>query len=66
MSEFDNKKLELLEMLIDDRCEMYGIRNTISLMVDNGFTREELLEMKFDEEDVDAVLEDPEACWDLQ
>lgn len=66
MKDLMEKKLELLEMLIDDRCEMYGIRNTISFLMDNDFTKEELIEMKFDEDDVNYVFAHPDDCFDLE
>ena len=61
MENLTNKKLELLDMLLDDRVEMYGVINTIQYLLDNDFTKEELLEMKFDEADInDAIEEDME------
>ena len=59
-------KLSLLNQLLDDRCEMYGIRNTISYLLDDGFTREELLDLRFDEDDVDYVIANPDAEYDCE
>ena len=53
-----NKKLELLDAMLDDRVEMYGAINTIQYLMDNGFTKEELLEMKFDEADINKAIEE--------
>ena len=58
MENLTNKKLELLDMLLDDRVEMYGVINTIQYLLDNDFTKEELLEMKFDEADINEAIED--------
>ena len=58
MENLTNKKLELLDAMLDDRIEMYGVINTIQYLLDNDFTKEELLEMKFDEADINEAVED--------
>ena len=58
MKNLTDKKLELLDAMLDDRIEMYGVINTIQYLMDNDFTKEELLEMKFDEADIDEAMED--------
>ena len=58
MKNLTNKKLELLDAMLDDRIEMYGVINTIQYLLDNDFTKEELLEMKFDEADINEAIED--------
>lgn len=58
MENLMNKKLELLDAMLDDRIEMYGVINTIQYLLDNDFTKEELLEMKFDEADINEAIED--------
>lgn len=58
MKNLTDKKLELLDAMLDDRIEMYGVINTIQYLLDNDFTKEELLEMKFDEADIDEAIED--------
>ena len=58
MKNLTNKKLELLDTMLDDRIEMYGVINTIQYLLDNDFTKEELLEMKFDEADINEAVED--------
>lgn len=61
MKNLTDKKLELLDTLLDDRIEMYGVANTIQYLLDNDFTKEDLLEMNFDEADInEAVEEDTE------
>lgn len=61
---------ELLSSLLDDRCEMYGTHNTISKLIDDGYTREDLIELDFDEDDVDYVIkaleEDPDVEFDCE
>ena len=58
MKNLTDKKLELLDAMLDDRIEMYGVINTIQYLLDNDFTKEELLEMKFDEADINQAIED--------
>ena len=58
MKNLTDKKLELLDTMLDDRIEMYGVINTIQYLLDNDFTKEELLEMKFDEADINKAIED--------
>ena len=58
MKNLADKKLELLDAMLDDRIEMYGVINTIQYLLDNDFTKEELLEMKFDEADINKAIED--------
>ena len=58
MKNLTDKKLELLDAMLDDRIEMYGVINTIQYLLDNDFTKEELLEMKFDEADTNEAIEE--------
>ena len=58
MKNLTDKKLELLDAMLDDRVEMYGVINTIQYLLDNDFTKEELLEMKFDEADINEAIEE--------
>lgn len=66
MKNLTDKKLELLDAMLDDRIEMYGVINTIQYLLDNDFTKEELLEMKFDEADIDEAVEDDMEEEDLE
>ena len=58
MKNLTDKKIELLDAMLDDRVEMYGVINTIQYLLDNDFTKEELLEMKFDEADINEAIEE--------
>ena len=58
MKNLADKKLELLDAMLDDRVEMYGVINTIQYLLDNDFTKEELLEMKFDAADINEAIEE--------
>ena len=58
MKNLADKKLELLDAMLDDRIEMYGVTNTIQYLLDNDFTKEELLEMKFDAADINKAIEE--------
>ena len=66
MKNLADKKLELLDAMLDDRIEMYGVINTIQYLLDNDFTKEELLEMKFDEADINEAVEDDMEEEDLE
>ena len=48
----EKKKQELLNKLLDDRCEMYGVINTIQYLLDDGFTEKEIEKLGFDENDI--------------
>lgn len=50
------KKEQLLDDLIDDRCELFSVENTLDYLIDRDFSREELVLMHFDEEDVIKAL----------
>ena len=58
MKNLTYKKLELMDAMLDDRIEMYGVTNTIQYLLDNDYTKEELLEMKFDEVDINEAIEE--------
>ena len=66
MKNLTDKKLELLDAMLDDRIEMYGVINTIQYLLDNDFTKEELLEMKFDEADINEAIEEDMEEEDLE
>ena len=49
---------ELLDALIDNEIDLHGTRNTIRLLLDIGFTEQELIEdLHFDADDVARVKE---------
>ena len=54
------KVLDLLNTLIDDWIDIYGIDDVISHLLYAGATKEDLLELEFDEENIDNVLEEEE------
>ena len=66
MKNLADKKLELLDAMLDDRVEMYGVINTIQYLLDNDFTKEELLEMKFDAADINEAIEEDMEEEDLE
>ena len=66
MKNLTDKKLELMDAMLDDRIEMYGVINTIQYLMDNDFTKEELLEMKFDEADINEAVEEDTEEEDLE
>lgn len=46
---------DLINQLIDDRCEQYGVGNTIAYLKDFGMQDAELVAIGFDVEDVSRV-----------
>lgn len=62
---YEQSCFDLMLDLLDERCEMYGIRNTICYLLDRSFTKEYLLRLRFDEEDIDYVLANPDEDYDL-
>ena len=51
------RKESLLDDLLNDRCDLYGVTNTIQLLFDLGFTPDEIKnDLDFDEEAVDKAL----------
>ena len=56
----------LLNQLLDDRCELYGPRNTICYLFDFGLTRDEILHLNFDAADVDYVESHPNEEYDCK
>ena len=65
MTNLETKKLELLEAMLDERCDVYGTINTIQYLLDRDFTKEDLLQMDFAENDVNAAIEaDEDAAYE--
>lgn len=62
---YEQACFDIMNDLLDDRVEMYGIRNTICWLLDRSFTKEYLLRLHFDEDDIDYVLENPDEDYDL-
>ena len=63
--EFD-KLLELLDSLLDFRCELYGVRNTIALLMDLDLSKEEIIDLGFDDTDVEYVFAHPYEEYDCE
>ncbi len=57
-------KLSLLDQLLDDRCDTYGILNTIAYLFNSGLTVEEIHELGFELADIQYVYENPDAKFD--
>ena len=56
LTRLDEKKLNFLDQLIDERCEMYGVYDTIFALLKDGFTSDDLIEMNFESSDIEDVL----------
>lgn len=48
-----NYKEQLLDRLIDELIDQYGINWTIQYLIDFGLTQEQLIELGFDQIDID-------------
>lgn len=46
-----------LNEYINTDCELYGVRSTIHSLICCGATKQDLIEMSFDEDDIDCVFE---------
>ena len=59
ITDLEKKQLGTFNDMIDRYCESIGVRMTIKMLIeDYEYTQPELLEMRFDAEDIDSVLED--------
>lgn len=45
----------IMDKLLDDRIEVFGVTNTIAYLIDMGCTEEELLWLRFAQEDIDLA-----------
>lgn len=52
----ENWKLELLDAIIDNMCDVDGVLETIRNLADYGVSKAELLELNFDRNDIDKAL----------
>lgn len=66
MKDFETKRINLFNRTLADRCDMFGIRNTICWLMDEGFTKDEIIiNLGFDEDDVNYVIENPDEDYVL-
>ena len=57
MTKLEKKQLVAFNTMIDIKCEEEGVAHTIFILHnDYGFTKEELIEMNFDERDIERVF----------
>ena len=55
----DSEKIDyktLTNELIERLCERYGIQETISLLLDVGCTKNELIKLQFNDDDIEEVV----------
>lgn len=52
----ENYKGQLLDRLIDEFIDQFGINWTIQYMMDFGLTQEQLIELGFDQIDIDFAV----------
>lgn len=55
IDERDKTCCALCDVLINDECEVSGVRETIEFLKDEGFTKRDCIALNFDSEDVEAV-----------
>lgn len=53
-----DKKLAMFEEFVDMYIDAFGIHNCICYLMDNDFTKDELIKMQFDEEDIKTAMKD--------
>lgn len=56
MDELTKKKLAAFDYFVDLECELEHPTKVIHTLISLGFTKEDLLELNFQEEDIDWVL----------
>lgn len=61
LTELEQKMLNELNEILDSDCEWDGPLGVIKNLYYNGFTKENLLEMDFDEGDIDSVIKEIES-----
>lgn len=54
----NEKIFDLLQSLLDDWIDCYGINETIQHLIFNGATKDELLGLQFDENDIDRNIKE--------
>lgn len=52
----EQKKDDLIDLMIDLLLDAVGINETIKILLDNEFTRDELIDLDLDEKDIDDVI----------
>lgn len=61
-----DERCALLDRLLDDRCDAYGVRNTIAYLIDLGLSKDQILDLNFDDGDVDHVFKNPDEEYDCK
>lgn len=57
-NDYVQEKLELFDAIIDNKCEIDGVRETIEELIDYGADENILIAMNFDNDDIDNVFEE--------
>lgn len=57
-NDLEPKKLELLDEIIDSKCQIDGVGNTIEELLNYGASREVLIDCGFQDGDIDDILEE--------
>lgn len=52
----EQKKDDLIDLMMDLLLDAIGIGETIKILLDNEFTRDELIDLDLDEKDIDDVI----------
>lgn len=57
MTELEKKLIKYANSVIDDKCDWEGPTRVLPELVEFGFTKEELIEMRFDEDEIDEAIQ---------
>lgn len=60
MTKLQEKLVEYANNMIDNRCEWEGPNEVLPGLLEFGFTKKELLKMKFDEDAIDLAIQELE------
>ena len=58
LTKLEQKKLNMFEHMIDEECSFEGAEKAVQRLLEEGFKREELIEMNFPENMVDEIIAD--------
>lgn len=48
---------KIADFLLDHLCEVYGVEETITLLINKGYTRKDLAHLNFDKDDIERAFE---------
>lgn len=57
-NDYEQEKLKILDEIIDSKCQIDGVGNTIEELINYGASREMLIDCGFQDGDIDDILEE--------